>query len=174
MLSELFYPYLLGGAERRYYEIAVRLAKKHEVSIYSLRFDGHEKRENHKGIEIIRVGSSHPMDKRSIPVLATYFPALLKAVTKRSDVIDANQGISSFVGTFKPLIKTPIIATFHDLYWNQWNEYFSFPFSSIGKTMEFIWSKVTYDNNKNVGVRTSNNGEFVKWGRIDTMGQHGI
>jgi len=145
MLSELFYPYLLGGAERRYYEIAIRLAKKHSVTVYSLRFDGYESKEEHKGVEIIRIGSSHPLDKRSMPALATYFPALLKAITERSDIIDANQGISSFVGAFKSLIKTPIVATFHDLYWNQWNEYFPFPFSSLGKSMEFTWSKIPYN-----------------------------
>lgn len=144
MLSELFYPYLLGGAERRYYEIAIRLAKRHEVTVFSLRFDGHERKEEHKGVEIVRTGSSHPLDKRSVPALATYFPALLKAAAGRNDVIDANQGISSFAGLLKPLIKTPVVATFHDIYWNQWNEYFPFPLSSAGKTMEVMWSRMPY------------------------------
>ena len=144
MLSELFYPYLLGGAERRYYEIAKRLAKRHDVVVISLRFDGHESSEMHEGIEIERVGSSHPLDKRSLPALATYLPAIAKAVKRKSDIIDANQGIASFAGIFKPLLKKPVVATFHDLYWKQWNEYFPFPFSSLGRAMEFSWAKMPF------------------------------
>jgi len=144
MLSELFYPFMLGGAERRYYEIAVRLAKKHNVTVSSLRFRGHEDREYHRGVEIIRTGIKHPLDTRRLPPLATYAPALFQSIRGNFDVIDANQGIASFVGVFKPFVSEPIIATFHDIYWNQWNEYFPFPFSSFGKTMEFAWSKLGY------------------------------
>ncbi|MBI4018223.1 MAG: glycosyltransferase family 4 protein [Candidatus Aenigmarchaeota archaeon] len=145
MLSELFYPYLLGGAERRYYEIAVRLAKRHNVTVYSLRFDGHEDREEHRGVQIVRTGSSHPLDKRSVPALATFILALPAAAAAGNDIIDANQGISSFAGLLKPLTRKPVVATFHDLYWNQWNEYFPFPLSSLGKSMEFMWSRLPYD-----------------------------
>lgn len=145
MLSELFYPYMLGGAERRYYEIAVRLAKKHEVTVYSLGVSGRERVENVGGVEIRRVGVPHPTDRRRLPPLATFFPALLKAMKNEYDVLDSNQGMASFLGFLKPLTKRPFVATFHDLYWNQWGEHFAFPFSGIGKSMEFLWSKAKYD-----------------------------
>jgi len=38
MASDLYYPYLLGGGERRMYEIARRLAKKHEIHVLTRRF----------------------------------------------------------------------------------------------------------------------------------------
>jgi glycosyltransferase involved in cell wall biosynthesis len=144
MLSELFYPFMMGGAERRYYEIAKRLAKRHEVTVYSLRFYGSPRQEVFEGINIVRVGSNHPLNVRKLPTLSTYFPAFFRVVAGKYDVIDANQGISSFIGLFKSFISEPVVATFHDLYWNQWHEYFRTPFSSIGKTMEFLWSKLDY------------------------------
>ena len=63
MLSELFHPFMLGGAERRYYEIAKRLARRNDVTVYSLRFYGHPRRETTDGIEIIRVGAEHHDDR---------------------------------------------------------------------------------------------------------------
>ncbi|MBI4154250.1 glycosyltransferase family 4 protein [Candidatus Woesearchaeota archaeon] len=144
MMSELFWPFMLGGAERRYYEIASRLAKKHSVTVYSLRFFGHKNYEIKDGIEIIRVGSQHPLNRRRLPPLATYWPAFFAATRHDHDIIDVNQGVSSLMGFAKPFIKRPVVATFHDIYWNDWNTYFPFPFSSMGKTMEFIWSKLPY------------------------------
>lgn len=143
MLSELFYPYLFGGAERRYFEIAKRLAKKHEVTVYSLRLRGCKDYEIYKDIEIIRVGIKHGLNKRSLLPLLSYCP--LKALQGKYDIIDANQGFSSFMGFFAPLTKRPVVATFHDIYWNQWGDYFSKPYSWFGKAMEFFWSKLHYD-----------------------------
>lgn len=143
MLSELFYPYLFGGAERRYFEIAKRLAKKHDVTVYSLRLKGCKDYEIYDKIEIIRVGLKHGLKKRSMPPLLSFFP--LKALKNNYDIIDANQGIASFMGFFAPFTRRPIVATFHDIYWNQWNEYFAKPYSWFGKGMELIWSKLHYD-----------------------------
>ena len=145
MLSELFYPYLLGGAERRYYEIAKRLSKKHDITVYALRLAGQKDTENKDGIQIIRTGLKHPMNKRSILPLLSFPTALLRSITKDFDIIDANQGVASFVGALKPLSSTPVVATFHDIYWNQWGKYFNFPFSSVGKLMEFGFSKIKFD-----------------------------
>ena len=145
MLSELFYPYLLGGAERRYYEIAKRLSKKHDITVYAMRLAGQKDTENKDGIQIIRTGLKHPMNKRSILPLLSFPTALLRSITKDFDIIDANQGVASFVGALKPLSSTPVVATFHDIYWNQWGKYFNFPFSSVGKLMEFGFSKIKFD-----------------------------
>jgi glycosyltransferase involved in cell wall biosynthesis len=144
MLSELFYPFMLGGAERRYYELAKRLAKKHNVTVYALNLRGSESREMKDGIEIIRVGNKHPLDRRSLPALASFLPSVLRPFSSGYDIIDANQGMGSFSGFIKPLVKKPVVATFHDIYWNQWGDYLGFPASSIGKTMEFLWSKERY------------------------------
>lgn len=145
MLSELFYPYLLGGAERRYYEIAKRLAKRHEVTVYSLRFFGTKDAERADGIEIRRIGVRHPLTKRSLLPLVSFFPAMFKSIAGEYDIIDANQGVASFAGYVKCLSRRPMVATFHDIYWNQWSEHFTFPVSSVGKLMEFMISKGRFD-----------------------------
>jgi hypothetical protein len=41
MVSDVFYPYLMGGAERRYWELAKRLAREHEVHVYTMRWYGY-------------------------------------------------------------------------------------------------------------------------------------
>ena len=37
-IYDVIYPYIKGGAERRYYEIARRLARRHEVHLYGMKF----------------------------------------------------------------------------------------------------------------------------------------
>jgi len=144
MLSELFYPYMLGGAERRYFEIARRLAKRHEVTVYASRLRGSSDKEDVEGIKIIRTGLRHPADRRSFLPLAVYFRNLLRSFGSRYDVVDANQGIASFAGLAKLMTKQPVVATFHDIYWDKWGDHFSFPYSGVGKFMEFAWSKLKY------------------------------
>jgi len=144
MLSELFYPYLLGGAERRYFEIAKRLAKNHDVTVYSLNLYGEKKEEIKDGVRIKRVGLKHPKTQRSLPQLATYFPALLRAVSKEYDIVDANQGIASYAGLLKKTTQRPVVATFHDIYWDKWKNHFGGHISFPGKVMEASWSKLSY------------------------------
>jgi len=49
MASDLFNPFLLGGGETRMYEIARRLAKKHEIHVLTRRFKGLPSYEVHEG-----------------------------------------------------------------------------------------------------------------------------
>ncbi len=156
LLSELFYPYLLGGAEKRYYEVAKRLAKKHNVTVYSIRLYGQKTHEVHEGVEIRRFGLKHPLNKRSLPQLTSYFECLIKSLKSNFDIIDANQGIASYIGLLKPFTSKPVFATFHDIYWNDWRKYFRFPLSCIGKVMEFSWSKLKYDSIFTVSPQTKN------------------
>ncbi len=55
MASDLFHPFLLGGGETRMYEIARRLAKKHEIHVLTRRFRGLPSYEVHEGVHIHRV-----------------------------------------------------------------------------------------------------------------------
>src|SRR3989344_8462622 len=98
MLSELFYPYLLGGAERRYYEIAKRLSKKHDITVYALRLAGQKDTENKDGIQIIRTGIKHPMNKRSILPLLSFPTALLRSITKDFGKLSNGRIDSLFIG----------------------------------------------------------------------------
>jgi glycosyltransferase involved in cell wall biosynthesis len=56
MISELFMPYVKGGVERRYWEIARRLAKRHEVHEFTMRLPGTPAEEVIEGVSVHRTG----------------------------------------------------------------------------------------------------------------------
>ncbi len=143
MLSELFYPYNLGGAERRFIEVAKRMAKKHDVTVYALRLFGQPSREIWENVSIVRVGLPHPLHKRALMQMLSYKTPFLRSVSSSYDIIHSNQGMASFAGCLS-FIKKPVIATFHDIFWRDWPKYFKFPFSYTGKCYELLWSKLKY------------------------------
>ncbi|MBI4895128.1 MAG: glycosyltransferase family 4 protein [Candidatus Aenigmarchaeota archaeon] len=146
MLIDLFYPYQLGGAEKQFYELAVRLAKKHEVHVYTLNIEGCPSEEKINGIYVHRIGYRNSIKKRSLSALATYFlktPYLIRQIRKY-DIVHANQ-ISAMFCFFKPFIKKPFVVTIHDLYWDLWKNYYRFPLYYIGKAVELFWSILRYD-----------------------------
>ena len=61
MIIDLFYPYQLGGAERQFFELAKRLAKRHEIHVFTLKLRGCKPEERYHGINIHRVGIPHPL-----------------------------------------------------------------------------------------------------------------
>ncbi len=142
ILSELFYPYLLGGAERRYWEIAKRLAKKgHDVTVFSLKFPGYPDEETVEGIKIKRVGKKHPLTHRDAKKLASYWPAGFGAAASEFDIVDANQGAGTFIGLWKflRLTKRPVVVTFHDIYWRNWPGYWGIAGRYLGAILELGW-----------------------------------
>lgn len=143
MLTELFYPYIKGGAEKRYVELAKRLSKKHEITVYALKMFGSEEKEVWNNIEIKRVGIKFNPNKRPKFIIASFLPALLKSLKSEYDIIDANQGFASLVGYFSRLIKKPIVATFHDLYQKNWLRYRFI--DKIGILLESCWRFGKFD-----------------------------
>lgn len=153
ILSELFYPYLLGGAERRYWEIAKRLAKRgHDVTAISLNFEGSPDYEEVEGVKIVRVGRMHPMRGRSVKKLPSFWSAGFRAMNGNFDIIDANQGAATFAGLWKMLRLTrrPIVLTFHDIYWRQWKEHWGAYSAShfLGTMLELGWSLIARGGSK--------------------------
>ena len=55
MAFDLYHPFLLGGGETRMYEVARRLARKHEIHVLTRRFKGLPSHEVHEGVHIHRV-----------------------------------------------------------------------------------------------------------------------
>lgn len=123
IMTELFYPYLLGGGEKRYYEIAKRLSKMgYGVDVYSMSLSGTVKYEEHEGIRIHRIGwPRHPMDHRSLKPLPFYLLSLMGRRIK-SDIIDCNTYFPCFAGRAKGLFGKPVVATIHDIYKGHWGE----------------------------------------------------
>lgn len=144
MLSDLFYPYQLGGAERQFYEIARRLAKKHEVHVYTVRIKNYPKEEIFENIHIHRLGLPHPNKRRSLISLMSYFISLRRIIGELDDfdIIHANQAAGIFSHFYKG--NPPFVLTIHDLYLNDWKKYFPFPLSIAGQKLERLMIKGRY------------------------------
>jgi len=168
-LTDLFYPYLLGGGERQFFEIAKRLAKKHDVHVFTLRLPGQKDFEIVNKIKVHRFGLIHPMNKRSFYQLLSVpleFPKIAGF-----DIVHANQGMSSFFGNFKNIvdINEKFVVTFHDLYIDKWSDYYKFPFSLFGRTLEFLWSKSKYDKIITVSNATKKKLNFFGMKKISVI-----
>lgn len=147
ILSEFFYPYLLGGGERRYYEIAKRLSTMgHEVSVYTLHLAGTDRYEEHEGIKIHRSGwPLHPRDRRSLRPLPIYLLSLL-ARTIKADIVDCNTYFPCFAGRVQSIFGRPVIATIHDIYKGHWGEALgNMALDTIGNIMEKLVCEFRYD-----------------------------
>ena len=147
MFSELFFPYVLGGGERQFFELARRLAKKHEVHVYTMSLEGAKKYQVYEGIHIHRLGFlKHPLHERSLLPLITYF---LSSFFRRvsADVIHTNTYLPCISGYFKAKVSgKPIVATIHDVYRGVWGETMGHRIlGSIGNSIENIVCRLNYD-----------------------------
>jgi len=125
LLTELFWPYQLGGGEKQFFELAKYLAKKHEVHVYTVKLPGAPKEEVYKGINIHRVGLlRHPLDRRSLAPLPFYTLALLLTrLPKDVDLIHCNAYLPCIAGFIKARMrKKPVVAVIHDIYRGTWGE----------------------------------------------------
>lgn len=128
------YPWVKGGAERRIYELAIRLVKKgHEVHWYSLGWWWPEEgKMDHTVDGIILHGVSKPQelyseDRRSIKEAIGFSINLLSPLMKENfDVVDC-QGFpffSSFTARLHEAIgKSHMIITLHEVWGDYWYEY---------------------------------------------------
>jgi glycosyltransferase involved in cell wall biosynthesis len=124
MASDLYYPYLLGGGERRMYEIARRLAKKHEIHVLTRRFKWLPSYEVHEGVHIHRVFVPSGKIKLESPLDGSAFMAgaLLKGLNLTGfDIYAPQQFFPIFpLWTIAKVKRKPLVATIHDVYKETW------------------------------------------------------
>ncbi len=124
MASDLFYPLLLGGGEKRMYEVARRLAKKHEIHILTRRFKGLLSYEVHEGVHIHRVFV--PSGKIKLESSSDGSAFMLGALSKGINLGDFDlYAPQQFFPIFPSWLiakakRKPIIATIHDIYRETW------------------------------------------------------
>lgn len=128
------YPWVMGGAERRVYELAIRLVKRgHEVHWYSIGWWWPEEgRIDLKKDGIHYHGVSKPQelyseDRRSIKEALQFSINLIRPLMRENfDVVDC-QGFpffSSFVAKLHSVLgKSHLIITLHEVWGNYWYEY---------------------------------------------------
>ena len=163
IFTELFYPYLLGGGEKRYYEIAKRLVKMgHDVSVYTMHIEGSDYYEEHEGIKIIRLGHiKHPINKRSLKPMPFYLLSLMLQKID-ADIIDCNTYFPCIAGA--RIKNIPVVATIHDVYKGHWGESLGNKnLDKIGDTLEKYvcekkYAKIICPSNATINLLLS---EFV-------------
>ena len=159
IFTELFWPYILGGGENRYYEIAKRLARKHEVHVYTMKLKGTKNYEIHENIHIHRLGIfKHPLDKRSLKPLVFYFLHSLIKPLPNVDIIDCNTYFPCISGFIRSKIrKKPIVATIHDVYRGMWGFALGNKFlNPVGNFIELLVCKLPYNKIITVSSSTKN------------------
>jgi len=135
MLCELFYPYMKGGAEKRYWEISRRLAKDDEVHIFTMRPPGTSEEETVEGIRIHRLNRFDELytesGRRRIWPAIGYSLELLKGIFEEGfDVVDCSSfpyipSLSARLLSYR--WKSPLVITFHEVWGTYWNQYMSNP-----------------------------------------------
>lgn len=147
MISELYYPYVKGGVERRYWEVSRRLARKHEVHVFTMRPSDTPKEEEIQGVHVhraYRFGALYTkVGRRKITPAIRFAWALrqrLSQVKEQFDIVDC----SAF--PFIPCYPTKkfaekndatFIVTVHEVWGAYWNEYLKNPVAArIGRFLE--------------------------------------
>jgi len=143
IFSDLFYPYLLGGGENRYFEVAKHLASRgDEVKLITTSLQGQQKcQEVSNGrIKIFRLGlPHHPITYRALLPIAGYVfsSALNHSLVQDCDLFDLNTYASALVGKFIAFSKKkPCVITFHDVFTPRWLVRHRFYLATLGTLAE--------------------------------------
>ncbi len=148
LVSDLFPPYVLGGAERRYYNLALQLSKRHEVHVYTMLMEGAKKKEKTGRLTVHRLGIPHPLRERSFFPMLAYLAALIRALSKEKyDVIDCNAYFSALGGYLASRGSgTPVVVTIHDIYAQNWGKFMgSRLLGPVGWSIEILLTKLRFD-----------------------------
>jgi glycosyltransferase involved in cell wall biosynthesis len=170
-IYDAVYPWVKGGAEKRVYELAKRLAERgHEVHWYSIGWWWTENDHNDIIMEGIKLhGVSDPInlysdDRRSIKEALIFSLKLLKPLFKDSyDVVDC-QGFPFFscftAKIHSGLGKSNLIITLHEVWGDYWYTYLGKP-GILGKIVERTMLSLT-NNIITVSLKTKNDLRKIK------------
>jgi len=126
MVSDYFHPFLLGGGERRMYELAKRLARRHEVHVVTRRLGSTPTYERHEGVHIHRVFT--PSRRPALESFVDGFFFMLAAFIKvlqlgNFDLYAPQQFFPLPLAWVASRVKGgPIEVTIHDVYGSRWVE----------------------------------------------------
>ena len=144
LVYDAVYPYVKGGAERRYFEIARRLAPQHDVHIVSFAWWANQPRDERlPGVTYTSVGRPLPLyrddGKRSASEALRFGLAVAKPIfAGRFDVIDCASFPYFSVLTASlaaRLTRTPMLVTWLEHWGRYWLDYWGWK-GLAGRTVE--------------------------------------
>jgi L-malate glycosyltransferase len=128
---DALYPWVKGGAERRFHELGQRLSKRHEVHFLSWQWWEGPRVVERDGVTLHGVGT--PPDfygvdgRRTVREALTYSARLAPVLARgRWDVIDCSA--TPFIPLYATWVvarmtRTPLVVTWHEFWGKHWHEY---------------------------------------------------
>ncbi|HEY3422456.1 MAG TPA: glycosyltransferase family 4 protein, partial [Methanocellaceae archaeon] len=161
-VTDVVYPYIKGGAEKRIYELSRRLAASgHEVHVFSVKWWDGPSVKVEDGITyhgVCKPRKLYEGDRRSIvEALAFGLFVTVPLIREKFDVIDCNQHpyFSMFSCKLASLLRGErFYATWHEVWGNYWYDYIG-KAGFFGKLIERITARLP-DRIIAVSVRTAN------------------
>jgi glycosyltransferase involved in cell wall biosynthesis len=143
------YPYVLGGVEKRVWEIARRLVvREHEVHLFGMQFWEGERTIIREGVVlhgICRPYTFYRKGKRRIlPTFIFGIMVFFALARERFDVVDCQQfPYTSVFGSAaaRRISRYPLVVTWHEVWGDYWYEYLG-PKGSAGKVLERLAARI--------------------------------
>ncbi len=141
-VSDVIYPYIKGGAEKRFYELSTRLKENHEVHVFGVKWWDGPAVLVKDGITyhgVCRPRQLYREGRRSVVEAIAFGMALILPLLKEKfDVIDCNQHpyFSIFSCRLASLLRGGrLYVTWHEVWGDYWYEYMGRP-GVFGKLVE--------------------------------------
>jgi glycosyltransferase involved in cell wall biosynthesis len=151
-VSNVVYPFVTGGAEKRIHEIGTRLADQgHEVTVYGRHFWDGQRETTHRGMTLRAVAPETDLysdDRRSITE-ALGFAARALPNLRRHLRHDEHDIVVASVFPYFPVLSTklaavrtdtPLVTTWHEVWGDYWEEYLG-TLAPFGKITEHVTAR---------------------------------
>ncbi|WP_434522779.1 glycosyltransferase family 4 protein [Halorubrum sp. AS12] len=148
-VTNVVYPYITGGAEKRIHEIGTRLADRgHEVTVYGRHFWDGPTEITHKGMTLRAVAPEADLyaeDRRSITEAIDFAARALPPLRRRLRN-DEHDVVVASVFPYFPVLSTklaslrtdtPLVTTWHEVWGDYWAEYLG-RLAPFGKVTERV------------------------------------
>ncbi|RQG89705.1 glycosyltransferase family 4 protein [Natrarchaeobius chitinivorans] len=152
-VSNVVYPYITGGAEKRIHEIGTRLAADgHDVTVYGRQFWDGPQVMGYEGTTLYGVAPAEELyadDRRSITEAIDFSARLLPHLRKN---IDNHDVVVASLFPYFPVLasrlttlgtNTPLITTWHEVWLEHWDEYLG-RLAPFGKAVERLTAKTPH------------------------------
>ncbi|WP_277542869.1 glycosyltransferase family 4 protein [Haloarcula laminariae] len=149
-VSNVVFPFVKGGAEKRIHEIGRRLAADgHEVTVYGRHFWDGPAEMAHEGMQLRAVAPERKLyddDQRSITEAIDFAARVLRPLRRHCDDHDV---VVASVFPYFPVLSaaiarwrtdTPLVTTWHEVWLDHWDDYLD-RFALGGKAVERLVAK---------------------------------
>ncbi|MDS0295352.1 glycosyltransferase family 4 protein [Halogeometricum luteum] len=152
-VSNVVYPFVTGGAQKRIHEIGTRLADEgHEITIYGRHYWDGPKQVRYGNLRLQAVAPRADLyveDRRSISEALDFSTRALGPLSKRLRNNEHNLVVASVFPYFPVLSSklaalgtdTPVVTTWHEVWQDYWEDYLG-TLAPFGKTIEHFTARV--------------------------------